>query len=185
MSPGSLQREVSSLTKAGLLVREPRGNQIFYRANGAHPVYHDLRGLIEKTMSTVDLLRSALAPLADRLEATYLFGSLAAGRARAGSDVDLLVIGEVEYSELSDALASIEKRLGREVNPLIYSVEELRRGLDEGRHFPRALRKAPLIPVLGGVSELEEVGRYRLAPGSRVVLCRDRRAAGGGRARDQ
>lgn len=159
ISPGSLQREVGALTAAGLLVREPRGNQVFYRANTAHPVYPDLSGLVEKTMSVVELLRSALAPLADRIEAAYLFGSLAAGRAKGRSDVDVLVIGEVEFSEVTDALASVEPRLGREVNPLVYSPDEFRRGTAEGRRFPRALRKAPLVQILGGLSELEGLGR--------------------------
>jgi predicted nucleotidyltransferase len=159
ISPGSLQREVRALTDAGLLIREPRGNQMFYRANTAHPVYADLSGLVTKTMNSVDLLRSALAPLADRIEAVYLFGSVAVGRAKGHSDVDVLVIGEVEYSDVTDALASVEHRLGREVNPLVYTLDEFRRGMAEGRHFPVALRKAPLVRIIGGVSELEDLGR--------------------------
>lgn len=158
-SPGSLQREVRVLTGAGLLVREPRGNQMFYRANAAHPVYPDLSGLVAKTMSAVDLLRSALAPLADRIKAAYLFGSVATGRAKGRSDVDVIVIGEVEYSDVTDALASVEHRLGREVNPLVYTLDEFRRSMAEGRHFPVALRKAPLVRIIGGVSELEDLGR--------------------------
>jgi len=159
ISPGSLQREVRALTDAGLLIREPRGNQMFYRANTAHPVYADLSGLVTKTMNTVDLLRSALAPLADRIKAAYLFGSVALGRAKSRSDVDVIVVGEVEYSEVTDALSVVEQRLGREVNPLVYAPADFRKALAEGRHFPVALRKAPLVRIIGGEGEFEDLGR--------------------------
>src|SRR4029077_13143904 len=92
-SPGAAQREVGELTKAGLLIRSRRGRQVFYQANRSTPVFAELRGLLEKTMGTADVLRAALAPLADRIEAAALFGSVVTGTGGPTSDIDLLVIG--------------------------------------------------------------------------------------------
>ena len=39
---GSLHRELAALESAGLLLREPFGNQVRYRANRANPIYWEL-----------------------------------------------------------------------------------------------------------------------------------------------
>ena len=41
------------------------------------------------------VLRRALAPLAPRVRAAFIYGSIASGEARPESDVDVMVIGEV------------------------------------------------------------------------------------------
>lgn len=92
-SPGALQREVKLLVDAGLLLWERRGHQVFYRAHSSAPVFHDLSGVIRKTMSVEDTIRSVLSPLANRLKAAVIFGSMARGDLGPGSDIDLLVVG--------------------------------------------------------------------------------------------
>lgn len=48
-------------------------------------------GLLRQTAGLVDVLRVALQPLADRVEATFIYGSMATGNVHAHSDVDLMV----------------------------------------------------------------------------------------------
>jgi predicted nucleotidyltransferase/DNA-binding transcriptional ArsR family regulator len=45
---GSLHRELRTLTEAGLLLREPAGNQVRYSANRAAPLYPELAGIFRK-----------------------------------------------------------------------------------------------------------------------------------------
>ena len=93
-SPGAEhQREVGELTRVGLLIRTRRGRQVFYEANRSHPVFHDLRSLLKKTVGAVDVLRGALAASADQIDAAVLFGSMAKGTGTFSSDIDVLVVG--------------------------------------------------------------------------------------------
>lgn len=46
------------------------------------------------------LLRSILAPFADKIDRVAVFGSYATGRARANSDIDLVVYGRLEIGEI-------------------------------------------------------------------------------------
>jgi len=173
-SPGALQREVTELTRAGLLIRSRRGRQVFYQANRSNPVFAELRGLLEKTMGTADVLRAALAPLADRIEAAVLFGSAATGTGGPTSDVDLLVVGSAEFAEVTDALAIAEARLGREINPMVYSPAEFRRRLSEGGHFVTSILHAPRMALIGGLpDEPREPARKRVAETSRGVTSGD------------
>jgi predicted nucleotidyltransferase len=72
-----------------------------------------------------DVLAGALAPFSDRIAAAFVFGSMANANETAGSDVDLLIIGDVGFSEIARAVYSSQEVLGREINPKVYSKEAL------------------------------------------------------------
>jgi DNA-binding transcriptional ArsR family regulator len=148
-SAGTVQRELGLLTDMGLLVRSRRGRHVFYEANTRSPVFPEVKGLLEKTMGAADVLRAALAPLADRIRAAVLFGSLATGKATHRSDADVLVIGDVEFSEVSDALAPAEQRLGREVQAIVYTPQRFASRVREGGHFPKAVLSGPHVSLIG------------------------------------
>lgn len=93
-APGTLLRELNALAGAGVLVRKPLGNQVHFQANSACPIYEDLRNILKKTVGVADVLREALAPLAPKIRAAFVYGSVARGegsvpRARARGTQDL------------------------------------------------------------------------------------------------
>ncbi len=152
-SPGTLQREVGILVKAGLVVRERRGRLVYYRANAAAPIFPELRGLVRKTMSGAAILRSALVPLADRIRAAAVFGSMARGELTSVSDIDLVVVGDVELAEVLKALRPAETDLGREVNAVVYLPAEYRRRLKDKRHFVKAVSGGPRLAIIGDLDD--------------------------------
>ena len=181
-SPGALHRELTGLARVELVRRSRRGRQVFYEANTGSPIFQDLRGLLEKTLGTVDVLRAALAPLADRIEGALLFGSVASGRSTPQSDVDLLVIGDVEFSEVSDALADAELRLGREITPVVYSLVDFQRRVAEGKHFLTSVLGAPYVVVMGELPDgARGVARQRVAQGAQAKPGGDHQSSRRGR----
>jgi predicted nucleotidyltransferase len=122
---GSLHRELRTLTSAGLLERKPFGNQVRYQANRACPIYPELAEIFRKTVGLADLVREALAPLGDQIAAAFVFGSMADGSAQASSDVDLFVVGRATYADIVERLLPLRERLGREINPVVMSREDL------------------------------------------------------------
>jgi predicted transcriptional regulator len=46
---GAAQRELEQLTSAGLVVREVRGNQVYFQANRQAAIFPELKGLFAKT----------------------------------------------------------------------------------------------------------------------------------------
>lgn len=128
---GSLHRELKLLAEGDLLTRTKSGNQVYYQANRDCQIYPDLAGLFRKTAGLADVIREALAPLQDRVVVAFIFGSVAQGRERTGSDVDLFVIGPVSFADVVGALAETHHQLGREINPVIMSHAEFRSKLDD------------------------------------------------------
>ena len=123
-APGTLKKELDALCEAGLLRAERVGNQVRFCANTAHPVFPELQALIRKTIGLVDALRLSLAPLAGRIDAAFVFGSMASGTESAGSDIDLMVVGDAGFAEIVDATYAAQATLGREINPKVMSASE-------------------------------------------------------------
>jgi len=147
---GALQRELARLESAGLVRVARMGNQRRYQANREAPIFEELRGIVLKTFGLAAVLREALSPLVDLIRAAFVFGSVAKGEDRADSDVDVLVIADdLGYGELIAALEGAEARLGRKVNPAIYSREDWRKRSAEGNAFVRRVLDGPKIWLLG------------------------------------
>jgi predicted nucleotidyltransferase len=106
--------------------------------------------LVLKTSGLVDVLRSALAPLAAQVDAALVFGSVAKGSDTAKSDIDLLVIGEtLIYGELFAALEPASTRLKRTINPTLYSRPEIDKRIRDGNSFVKRVLEQPKLWVIG------------------------------------
>jgi predicted nucleotidyltransferase len=156
-APSSLQRELASLSEAGILRQRRDGNRVYFQADQACPVFAELAGLMAKTAGLVDVLREALAPLRSRIRVAFVHGSVARGTERSSSDVDLLLVGTVSLAKVAPALRRAEARLGRPVNVTLYSPRELGTKLAAGHHFLRSVLGAERLFVIGHESDLEAI----------------------------
>ena len=73
------------------------------------------------------MLADALQILQPQPEVALVFGSLARGEENAGSDIDLLLIGDCTFGEAVKALYPAQEQLQREINPVIVIAAELAR----------------------------------------------------------
>ena len=153
---GSLHRELKLLGDAGLLQRSVSGNQVRYQVDRDNPIQEELAGIFRKTAGLADVLRNALAPLAGKIRLAFIFGSVAQGRERSTSDVDVLVVGSASFAAVVGALSPAGERLRRAVNPVVMTraaFESKRAGAD--RFVARIVRE-PKIILIGDAGELAQ-----------------------------
>lgn len=117
-------RELHALRGAGILSSKPVGRQVLYRLNPDCPIYEELRSIVRKTVGLAGVLSKTLEPLHERIELAYVYGSHARGEERPGSDVDLMIVGDVTLRELSPLLREAGRTLGRVVHPTLYRKDE-------------------------------------------------------------
>lgn len=165
---GTLGRELDKLVEAGLVLRSRQGNQVRYQANAGAPLFGELASMFRKTHGVVPLLRDALAPLGDQVRLALVLGSVARGTHTAGSDVDVLVLGQVGFAELVRALYPLHEALGREVNPVLYEPEEFVQRVRQGEAFARDVMDRPRLWVKGGEDDLAELVGHSAAAGPRA-----------------
>jgi predicted nucleotidyltransferase len=154
---GTIQTELKKLTRLDLVASRRDGNRLYYRARIDHPLYADLSGLVLKTVGVVGLLQAALANCPE-IACAFVFGSLADGREKAGSDVDLMVVGTVGLRTLSGTLAAVTQACGREVNPHLLSAEEFRTRIKQNDHFLSSVMKSNRLLIKGGADDFAKLG---------------------------
>jgi DNA-binding transcriptional ArsR family regulator len=154
VSPSSLQRELKALREAGILKQRQDGGRVYYQADADCPVFHDLGQILFKTAGIVDALKAAFKPLQHRISVSFIFGSVAISAERSASDVDLIVVGAVQLSEVARILRDVERVLGRPVNPHMYSAAEFAERLNHGDHFLSAVLQEQRLFIIGDENDL-------------------------------
>ena len=151
---GTLHKELTRLAEAGVLEKKTSGNQVLYSADQNCPVYTELASILRKTSGIAEVLTDALAPLADRIKVAFVFGSVATGKETIGSDVDVLLVGDISFSETVNAFYPVQEIIQREINPKVYSQNEwvqLKKSKDT---FIRNVLAEPKLFIVGGPNEL-------------------------------
>lgn len=152
---GAVHRELTDLAAAGLLTVTSQGNQKHYRANQSAPVFAELRSLVLKTFGLADVLRDALAPLTGKIDAAFVFGSVAKHQDTASSDIDVMIISDsLGYADAFAALEPAAVNLGRPVNPTVYTNAQLSKRARQDNAFVQRVLEQPKIWLIGQEEDL-------------------------------
>lgn len=152
---GAVQRELANLVQSGLVTVRPVGNQKHFQANSASPIFAELCSIVQKTIGLADPLREALAPLAGRIAAAFVYGSVAKQSDTASSDIDLMILGDdLTYGDVFGALESANAALGRAVNPTILSRADFAKRVTNQESFLTRVLQQPKVWIIGGEDAL-------------------------------
>jgi len=157
LNDSTLRQELRKLVRLDLVQSRRDSNRVYYRAKTESPLYPEIRNLVLKTSGLSDVLKSVLTD--KRIRVAFVFGSIARGEEKAGSDVDLMVIGQLGLRDLSRLLSGIEEKIGREVNPHVLREEEFRKRIRAKEHFVSSVMDSSKIFIIGSQHELEAMGR--------------------------
>lgn len=158
MGVHTIKRELDRMLEAGLVTRTIVGNQHHYQANPQCQVYTELAGIVRKTFGIADVIREALRPLEKHIASAFLYGSVASGMEKPGSDIDLMIIGNgLQYTNVLARLTKVEGRLGRPVNPVIYTMENFKRKRRENNHFVAGVLNKERIDLLGDKDVIDSI----------------------------
>ena len=141
-------REISRLLQAGILSERQVGRTRLISANANSPLFAPLREILLISTGPVALLSEELARI-DGIEAAFLYGSFAA-RMRgidgpAPQDIDVMVVGVPDATDVYDACERVEEIVRRPVNPTIVTRDEL----TGSSGFHAQVRSEPIVHVLG------------------------------------
>lgn len=152
---GAVQRELARLAQSGLVTLRPVGNQKHYQANPDSPIFAELCGIARKTVGLAEPLREALGPLVSHIQAAFVYGSIAKKQDSARSDIDLMLVSDtLTFGDTYLALEEASKRLGREVNPNIFTRQDFARRRQEDGSFVARVMAQPRIWVIGGEDDI-------------------------------
>jgi predicted nucleotidyltransferase len=164
-SAPTIARELRLLEDAGVLLSTTVGRQVHYRPDPAGLLFPELQSIATKTWGIRGRVSAGLEGLRG-IDCAFLFGSFAAGQPHQGSDVDLLVIGSIDFAVLSEAMTNVSADIGRTVNGKLYRPGEWARKLRDGNSFIASVAAGPKLFVVGDEGVLNAVGESRAARGA-------------------
>ncbi len=151
---GAIQRELKRMTEAGLIIREKKGNQVYYQANSKSPIFNELKSVVRKTFGVADVIREALVPFAKDIKAAFIFGSIAKSTDDRKSDIDVMIIGDITFDDAVSSVMKAQSVLSREINPIVYPVAEFRKRVVEKHDFITDVMQGEKIFLVGDEDEL-------------------------------
>ena len=155
---GTIQSELRKLLRLDLVNKRKDGNRTYYRANKDHPLFLDIQRLVLKTVGLVDILQNKLTKNQE-IKIAFVFGSIARQEEMAGSDIDLMAIGHLGLREITALLSGLTEKVGREINPHVFTVKEFKKRIARKEHFITQVLDEPKIFIFGNENELKTMVR--------------------------
>ena len=144
----AVRRELQHLERAGLLISNKSANLKYYEANKNFLLYPELKRIIYLTNALGDNLREKLDKISS-IELAFIYGSTAKDEDVKTSDIDLLIVGEIDEKEFHKFISEIEKDLRREINYVIMSSDEFNNKLEKDDPFIKRVMKEDKIVLKG------------------------------------
>ncbi len=151
----NLSRELSRLERVGILLSSKQGNQKYFQANKNCPFFNELKGLVLKTVGIAGELRYCLEKFPG-IKYAFIYGSFAKNEEMADSDVDLMIIGDVELDKLDTLIGNLERRLGRTINYVTYDYKEFMDKKRQKDGFIMDVLKDKKLMLIGDELELKK-----------------------------
>lgn len=152
-SAGSIRRELLKFQKDDLFNTQKTANLLYYSLNTNHPLFEELKSIVSKTVGVEGSLRKELLAI-KQIKLSFIYGSFASKRHKAASDIDLMIIGNPDTTELNEKIGRLEKKLKREINTTLYAWEEYHAKKIAESGFILDLLKNPKIMIIGNEDEL-------------------------------
>lgn len=123
-NPPPVGRELTNLEKAGVLTSEMIGNQKHYSIDNHCPIIDELRTIFLKTSGVSAEIAKKLNEFSE-VELVFIYGSYAKGDAKTTSDVDLMIVGNINSTQIALEISELEQELKREINYALYHRDEI------------------------------------------------------------
>lgn len=144
----NIRRELINLEKKGMFKREKSGNQVYYFLNRESPIYSDIRNIISKTIGIENQLRESLSEVSG-IRKAFIFGSFADGTQDSLSDIDIMIVGDINEDDLLEKISRLENKFEREINYHIYSEKEFGERRKEENSFISKILSKSVIFIIG------------------------------------
>ena len=144
----NIRRELLKLEKTGIFKREKSGNQVYYFLNTESPIFKDLKNIIAKTIGVENQLRVALSNF-NGIKKAFIFGSFADETVDALSDIDIMIVGDINEDALIEIISNLESKFEREINYHIFSNKEFIKRKQEKDSFILRILSKPTIFLIG------------------------------------
>ncbi|MEJ6685948.1 MAG: ArsR family transcriptional regulator [Crocinitomicaceae bacterium] len=120
-STNSVRLELNRLKDAGLLESSSKGNTILYQAKSSHPLFPDIRSIVNKITGIDSIIESVIENLGS-VEKAFLIGDYAKGK--SSGVIDVVLTGVIDKAYLQELVGKSEDLISRKIRVMLMTEEE-------------------------------------------------------------
>jgi DNA-binding transcriptional ArsR family regulator len=120
----AVRRELTRLENAGIVKKEPRGNRVYHYLRTDYPLYGDLLSIISKTTGLGHTLLANKTKIGKPLYIMFSGRFARHKESKKEDEVDILIVGDIELSQLASIIRAEESKRSREINYTVMSRDE-------------------------------------------------------------
>jgi len=150
-----IAKELKNLKEINLIIEFRKGNLKLFKINKKAPIFEEIKRIFLKTESFGEILIKNLKNL--DIKYALIYGSFASGKESEKSDIDLLIIGDVNEEKVLEVIRSLELKTGREVNYILWNSKEFEEKIRKKHHLLIDIIKKPFIMLIGDKNEFRKI----------------------------
>ena len=147
LDPKNTHKKLVDLERQGLLLSRFSGKQKYYRLNNDYPLLNELRTIFNSTIGLHDMIAQKFKHI-DGIKLAYIIGSFAKNQLDEHSDIDLLVVGEHDSTEVSKVTVKLGRKFKRQFNAVNMTSDEYKKKQKAGDAFLKGVLNGKLIKVV-------------------------------------
>jgi len=151
----AVRRELRILENSQLLLSKEEGNVKYYWVNKRNPIFEDLKRIILKTQALGSNLRDLFKNVSE-INVVFIYGSVAKNEENIASDLDVIIIGNIDGVKLHSEISQIEDKIKRTINYNHISLKEFRM---KKTAFLKRVIKEKKIFLVGNKDDLQKLSR--------------------------
>ena len=154
--PGVFQRTLNNFVEEGVLESERRANARYFWINKNYPLYQELKSIVFKTVGVQGSIANILIKIKGVVFA-FIYGSYAKDKEHKTSDIDVMIIGDINEGDLITKLDELEGKVKREINYNLYTLEGFKFDLKKKNSFLMEIMADKKIMLIGSEHELRKI----------------------------
>ena len=119
-STNSIRLELNKLEQAGLLRKETEGQKNVYSVDEGNTFYSELVNLVSKYLGFDQIINDLISKVGE-IKEVYIVGDYARGI--DGGLIEVVVVGNIQPIEIAQIVKSIEHKISRKINLVIFDSE--------------------------------------------------------------
>ncbi|HEV2193824.1 MAG TPA: nucleotidyltransferase domain-containing protein [Nitrosopumilaceae archaeon] len=159
LAPSTIAKEMPVIQNIGLVLRRTQGNLVFYKINNQSVIYNELKRIFLKFEMLDEIISRDLPK--EKIKYALIYGSFAKGTESQSSDIDLLVIGDVNEDALLRSVSKTERTIGREINYLLWKEKEFMERVEKKIPLMKEISRTRIMMIIGDEDEFKRLVEAR------------------------
>ncbi len=147
ISSSTALRELDKIRPLNLVIKSGRGHITYYKINIDSVIFEDLKRIFLKFELTDEIISKEFEKL--NIKYALIYGSFARGTETETSDMDLLIIGDVDRNSILHSVSELESKIGREINFVLWTEKEFKEKIKQKISLLDNIQKNKVIMIKG------------------------------------